>query len=127
MLDDEQRTEIENRLRHERELALDVLADFHQANQDLRDATGELSLYGQHPADLGTEAMEAEKQFLLASVEGRRLYEIDAALQRLYAEPERFGSCESCGRPIPFERLELMPAARTCVGCQEGREARPPE
>ena len=28
-----------------------------------------------------------------------------------------YGSCESCGRPIPFERLEAIPQARHCVAC----------
>lgn len=28
-----------------------------------------------------------------------------------------YGACRSCGRPIPFERLEALPATRTCVAC----------
>jgi len=44
----------------------------------------------------------------------RELEEIDAALERLYRTPERFGICEETGRPIPFERLEIIPWARTC-------------
>jgi DnaK suppressor protein len=41
--------------------------------------------------------------------------DIERALQRLDAGT--YGSCESCGRPIPFERLEAIPAARFCVAC----------
>ncbi len=28
-----------------------------------------------------------------------------------------YGTCEACGRPIPFERLEAIPQARHCVAC----------
>jgi DNA-directed RNA polymerase subunit M/transcription elongation factor TFIIS len=30
--------------------------------------------------------------------------------------------CESCGRPIPVERLEAVPAATLCAACQSGVE-----
>lgn len=29
----------------------------------------------------------------------------------------RFGVCESCARPIPFERLEARPVGVRCVSC----------
>ena len=51
----------------------------------------------------------------LADRASRELEEIDAALQRLYETPERFGLSESTGRPIPFERLDIIPWARTEV------------
>lgn len=123
MLNESERARVEARLLQERERALEAIGDFDASVQDVREATGELSLYRQHPADLGTEMMEKEKEFLLASVEGRRLYEVNDALRRLHREPEGFGSCESCGREIPMERLDLMPMARTCVDCQATREA----
>lgn len=28
-----------------------------------------------------------------------------------------YGTCAGCGRAIPFERLEAVPRARTCVAC----------
>lgn len=39
------------------------------------------------------------------------------------AEDETFDwpepvACEVCGKPIPPERLEIMPEAKTCVACQ---------
>jgi len=44
----------------------------------------------------------------------RELAEIDAALERLYTNPERFGICEKTGAAIPYARLEIIPWARTC-------------
>ena len=119
MLTPEKQQQLENRLREERDRALDAIRDFDRARESsLLDETGELTMYRLHPADLGTEAMEQEKQFMLASAEGRRLYEIDDALRRMYAEPKRFGICSNCGREIGFERLEVLPYATTCTDCQ---------
>lgn len=123
MLTQEQRNRIEQLLRREREEALEALGHFEERSQDMRDRSGEISVYRFHLADLGTEAHEQEKDFLLASQEGRRLYEVDEALRRLYREPEAFGRCERCGEEVGFERLEVVPQARYCKRCQEQVEA----
>ena len=83
MLNEEQRKDMEQRLLREREQAQDAIGHHDAQTQDLRERAGEMSLYRLHPADVGSEAHEQEKDFLLASVEGRRLYAIDEALNRL--------------------------------------------
>ena len=47
-----------------------------------------------------------------------RLRAIDAALRRVTEEPDDFGLCEACEEPIAERRLEVMPWATRCVGCQ---------
>jgi DnaK suppressor protein len=47
-----------------------------------------------------------------------QLARIDGALRRLAAAPEDFGLCEECEEPIPPKRLQLMPWATRCAGCQ---------
>ncbi|WP_101256393.1 TraR/DksA C4-type zinc finger protein [Streptomyces barkulensis] len=47
----------------------------------------------------------------------RVLAEIDLALARL--EDGTYGVCEGCGSAIPAERLEILPYASRCVGCQQ--------
>lgn len=47
------------------------------------------------------------------------LADIDYAIARLDAGA--YGTCEECGVPIPFERLEAIPAARFCVACPRRR------
>jgi len=42
--------------------------------------------------------------------------EIEAALKRI--DDGTYGTCVSCGAPIPFERLEIVPGAERCVTCQ---------
>jgi DnaK suppressor protein len=119
MLTDQERSQVEQRLLHERERALDALREFDRSREtSILEGTGELTMYRLHAADIGTEAMEQETKYLLASVEGRRLYEIDEALRRLYAKPEGFGSCERCGRSIGVERLDVIPSATHCAECQ---------
>lgn len=76
-----------------------------------------------HMADQGTNSMARESAFLLASEEGRTLAAIDAALRRLYADPDAFGRCEDCGDEIDLARLEAVPYAAACIGCQVEREA----
>ena len=85
-----------------------------------RESAGDLSRYSFHMADAGTDAMEREKSFLLASAEGRILMEINEALRRLYRG--EFGSCEICGQPIGRARLEAMPYTRLCLSCKEKEE-----
>lgn len=46
-----------------------------------------------------------------------RLADLDVALERV--ERGGYGRCEGCGEPIPEERLEVRPAATTCVRCAE--------
>jgi RNA polymerase-binding transcription factor DksA len=48
------------------------------------------------------------------------LTDIRHALHRL--EAGTYGSCETCGLTLPFERLEAIPSARLCVACT-GRRA----
>ena len=123
MLTQPQPETIEKRLLEERERALEAIADFEESSENSpRDESGELSYYRFHMADIGTEAMEREKQFLLASNEGERLYRIDEALRRLYSDPETFGICERCGRPIGMERLEMVPDTTLCAACQRELE-----
>lgn len=120
----EERKEIEQRLQAERESAVAALEEFlAQSSVSLQEQAGELSVSRFHLADIGTEAMEREKQFLFASKEGERLYDIDGALRRLYAEPEKFGQCERCGGEIGMERLRVIPEARLCADCQRAVEA----
>jgi len=85
-----------------------------------RDSAGELSGYSFHMADAGTDSMEREKAFDIASKEGRLLMEIDDALRRLYNGT--YGICEVSGKPISRARLEALPWARLSIAEQEKLE-----
>jgi RNA polymerase-binding transcription factor DksA len=55
----------------------------------------------------------------------RELAEIDAALERLYRKPERYGHDERTGEEIPFERLDPIPWARARVRGARRRVGQP--
>ena len=109
------RKKVEERLLAERRSAMDTLGALDDRTRGQAGDDGELSNYPQHLADEGTDTMEQEKSYLLASAEGRRLYQIDEALRRLYKQPEDFGACAVCGREIEAERLDLLPWTTTCA------------
>ncbi|MDZ7343590.1 MAG: TraR/DksA C4-type zinc finger protein, partial [candidate division KSB1 bacterium] len=67
--------------------------------------------------------MEREKAFYFATREGRLLYHIDQALDRV--EGGSYGFCQNCGQPINRERLEAVPHARLCITCKANEEKNP--
>jgi DnaK suppressor protein len=85
-----------------------------------KEATGDHSSYSFHMADLGTDAMEREKAFMLASKSGRLLHHINEALRRI--QDTSYGKCITCGKNISVQRLLAVPHARYCIECKEREE-----
>jgi len=73
----------------------------------------ELSDYDQHPADMGTETFEREKDLSILEQLEAELAELQAALERI--DNGTYGIDEVTGAPIDPARLEALPAARTNV------------
>jgi RNA polymerase-binding transcription factor len=118
-----QLTHFEKRLLEERARAVKELGHYGESfDATLQAADGDLSSYSFHMADQGTDAMEREKAFLMASKEGRFLWHLNQALRRLYTTPDKYGKCESCGQDISIERLDALPHARLCINCKEKEE-----
>ena len=115
-LTDHQRHHLERRLLEERaRLRRDLDRSLAlQGDEDAQDRAGDLSKMPFHPADLGTDTEDAEVAASNETRMSRELEEIDAALERLYQTPERFGICEKTGKPIPYARLDIIPWTRTC-------------
>jgi DnaK suppressor protein len=110
-------------LRKREELLRQIEAIRESAVGDGRDDTlPEQSGYTYHMADVGTDTMEREKAFYLASREGNLLWHLDQALLRI--EKGEYGICVSCGKPISRERLEAVPHARLCIECKNKEEHR---
>lgn len=86
--------------------------DHYQLGNSLRDTTGELSTNDNHPADVGTEMFERSKDIALNENDELRLVRIDEALDRM--ESGTYGYCDTCGKPIGFERLQAIPETSYC-------------
>jgi DnaK suppressor protein len=113
----------ERRLLDERERAVVQLRAFDaQLGTSQEAADGELTNYPFHMADDGTDTYEREQSSILATREGRLLWQIDQALRRLYRSPDTFGRCDECGNEIGYERLDAIPYVVRCVDCKQDWE-----
>lgn len=86
----------------------------------IKDITGELSSYDNHPGDLGNETFEAEKNYSFRTREKFLLSEVQAALDKI--ENGTYGLCEMCHKEIAKERLEARPYSRLCIRCENDME-----
>ena len=89
-------------------------------NTTSKDQSGDLSSYSFHMADQGTDTMDREMAFTLASREGRYLHHLNEALKRI--DEGTYGNCRSCGEEINHARLEAVPHATQCIKCKNAEE-----
>lgn len=94
--------------------------DEHLSEESESESVGEISSYDQHQADMGTETFEREKDLSILEQIEAELTDVEHAIRRLDAGD--YGTCEVCGKSIPDERLEVVPAARLCLEHQAETE-----
>jgi YteA family regulatory protein len=88
--------------------------------EPLTDSVQELSAYDNHPADLGSETFEREKDLALWNNTHELLQRINEALDHI--DKGIYGVCEDCGGAIDLERLEAIPYTTLCIHCQRQEE-----
>ncbi len=103
----------------------ELVGDISQISEDTlkksqKDASGDISGYSFHMADVATDNYDREFSLGLASKERGVLFEINHALQKL--QEGKFGSCELCKKPISQARLKAVPYATHCLKCQQNEE-----
>jgi len=82
-----------------------------------RDASGDLSSYSSHLADLASDSYERDFLLGIASDESQQIFELNEALKRI--EGKTFGFCISCSKKILVKRLKAIPYTKFCRACQE--------
>jgi RNA polymerase-binding transcription factor DksA len=82
-----------------------------------KDDSGDLSSYGQHMADAGTDTFDRDFALSLVSSEQEALTEIDAAIKRIH--DGTYGVCEVTAKPIAKERLLAVPFTRYSAEAQK--------
>ncbi len=92
-------------------------------HESFKDSIEELSLYDNHPADVGSENFERAKDMSLHENQLHELLKIRKALQKM--EKGAYGACENCGQVIDSSRLEVLPHVETCVQCAHQLENNP--
>lgn len=115
------KTELRRRLEEDRQRLLDELAGMADNRAQSDDPTLDVESYSNHPADIGTETYEMEKDLALEGNLRRQLEMTEAAIARL--EQGTYGVCTNCGRKIDPERLEALPHASLCIDCKRQQEA----
>lgn len=86
-----------------------------------KEATGELSTYRTHLADLGSDTYQKEIAAYLTTQETQILIKIDKALRKI--EEGIYGKCERCNKNIEEKRLEAIPYTEFCIDCQKELES----
>jgi RNA polymerase-binding transcription factor DksA len=82
-----------------------------------KEDAGDLSAYGQHMADAGTDTFDRDFALSLVSSEQEALSEIDAAIKRI--RDGTYGVCEITAKPISKERLLAVPFTRYSAEAQK--------
>ena len=101
-------------------LAEEIKTIAREASTSPRDASGDLSAYTVHMADMAADTYDRELSMNLVSSEQEILYQIDDALKRL--DDGSFGICQQCSQPIAMSRLKAVPYASLCITCQRAKE-----
>jgi RNA polymerase-binding transcription factor DksA len=85
-----------------------------------KDDAGDLSAYGQHMADAGTDTFDRDFALSMVANEQEALSEIEAAIKRIY--DGSYGICEITQKPIAKERLLAVPFTRYSAEAQKDLE-----
>jgi len=125
----EELTQFKEMILAKRQETLEELDTLKESMMDVTtgEYVSESSNYSLH-MEQGTDAMEREKTFLLASRGSKFINQLDDALTRI--EGGNYGVCRTCELLIPRERLEAVPTAQTCaefkntnMPCERGKIA----
>ena len=103
----------------------ELLEEIQHLSQDTlkksqKDASGDISGYTYHIADVATDNYDREFSLGLASNDSDLLYELEEALKRI--EEGKYGVCQECGETISKARLKAVPHACLCIKCQQKKE-----
>jgi len=82
----------------------------------LKAEAGEVGDFGDAARDSTSDDIAAG----LVELGTGEILKIDTALDK--CKIGKFGKCEDCERPIPMPRLQALPYAACCIGCQSARE-----
>lgn len=111
--------QFKSRLHEEKNLLINQISRLEETGigDTMSYSTGELSVYDNHPADIGDELFERSKDIALRDNAHVLLESVEHALKKI--ANDTYGVCDDCGQTISFERLETIPWASRCIECQQ--------
>jgi DnaK suppressor protein len=116
---DDERRPAYDRLAADRAGTLQQIAGLNRDYAAIVKANALVAVDDEHDPEGASTAFERAHVAALLAEAQEHLTDLDRALERL--ERGDYGRCARCGRQIPAERLEVRPAASTCVSCAEAR------
>ncbi|PID53196.1 MAG: hypothetical protein CSB46_09515 [Micrococcales bacterium] len=75
---------------------------------------------GDDPVDSGARAYDRENELSLVRNARQMIQQCEEAVARL--DDGSYGTCASCGEPIPKLRLQAFPRASLCIACKQRSE-----
>jgi RNA polymerase-binding protein DksA len=104
------------RLEEERDRLLVMIRDYELELEEAR-LTESSSDRSPDPgnAEAGSMKFEYEKELSIEQNTVDLLGKVERALDNI--EKGNYGICESCGKPIPMARLDVLPYVTLCVDC----------
>ncbi len=106
-----------SRLLEEREKTIDLLEGIQDRLEESKKDIDSQPTYSNHPADKGTELYMRTQNLGFKEDLEDTLDEIDQSLEDI--ENGTYGYCNNCEKIISEERLEIIPYAKTCLGCSD--------
>jgi DnaK suppressor protein len=103
------------RLTTERQRTLERIAALNRERDGIIESSAVTGVDDEHDPEGATSAFERSQLESLLDQSHRHLSDLDLALRQV--DEGTYGRCESCGTPIPPERLAARPTARTCITC----------
>ena len=116
---DDRRTEVETRLAARRASTITQIDELTRSLDDIIDGATAIATDDEHDPEGQTIAFERAQLASLLNQARARLADLEAAERRL--ADGSYGRCERCGQPIAPERLDVRPAATTCIACASRR------
>lgn len=114
-LTEEQLEEFRGALEAEKDSLEEELASHGRQQSDTGDWQGTSESVGSEadPSDVADNIEQLASNVPLVEELEKRHKDVEDAIEKL--EEGTFGMCEAGGEPIPADRLEANPAARTCI------------
>ena len=112
---EEQLEEFRGALEAEKDSLEEELASHGRVQSESGDWQGTSESEGQEPdpIDAADNIEQLATNVPLVEELEKRHKDVEDAIEKL--NEGTFGMCETCGEPIPVDRLEANPAARTCI------------
>ena len=92
------------------------LGELEKTRESARQGKDETAGYGNGVGEAASETSSQERDLALIENLEHVRGQVEHALGRI--ENGTYGTCETCGQPIPRERLEALPFAGQCVSCK---------